>query len=53
MLEFDASADAGEKPRRLLRLEAHVKAVIDPVLHVYLEPKLDENRPRQTKGVKL
>lgn len=53
VLVFSEPADPEEKPRRLLRLEAHLKAAIEPALHIYLEPKWDENRPRQTKGVKL
>lgn len=53
VLRLDQSLDMASKRQRLLTLEAHLKQTVEPILHVYLEPTLDKNQPRQTQGVKL
>ncbi|MBI3317677.1 MAG: hypothetical protein HYZ90_00820 [Candidatus Omnitrophica bacterium] len=51
VVEFNEPLDNGTKRRRILEMEEHLKANLEPTLQVYLQPKMDQNKPRQPKGV--
>lgn len=51
VVKFLSPPDSLAQQRWLMRAEAHLKETVEPTLQVYLEPKLDQNRLRQGKGV--
>lgn len=40
-------------PHRLLAIEAALRDTVERTLQVYLQPRIDENRPRIAKGVRV
>lgn len=53
IVRFREVSDNLTKQAQLLTLERHLKTAIEPTLQVYLQPKGDENKPRQAKGVRV
>lgn len=53
VVTFQEGLDVWTKRDELLKLERYLKENVEPILHCYLLPKMDENKPRQAKGVQL
>ena len=53
IMEFEQPLSIIEQRKIILDLEGQLKGKLEPTLQIYLQPKLDENKPRQTKGVQL
>ncbi len=53
VLKFQEELESNTKQERLLKLEEFLKRLLEPTLELYMEPKTDQNRPRQVKGVQL
>ena len=53
VVRFLTPLDTAAQQQRLIGVEGYLKETVEPTLQVYLEPKLDQNRLRQGKGVTL
>jgi len=53
VVAFEEPLENPVQRQHLLDLEAYLRVDVEPTLQVYLQPKFDENKPRQAKGVHL
>jgi hypothetical protein len=47
VVKFNGEVDSAEKQKRLIQVESFIKNAIDPVLQVYMLPKVDQNKIRR------
>ena len=52
VVKFTQAFDSAVKQSRLMQMETVLKEKLEPTLELYMEPKEDQNRPRQTKGIR-
>lgn len=53
IVRLAGSMETVERGRLLLDLERQLRDIVGPWIEIFLEPRVDENRLRQLRGVKV